>query len=110
MAAAYKSPVVDIDLITGQIAPKLFDIERNRTLVRYCQGTLKRNNENLKPPAEIVKATLRIEFGTHIRHHGPRFWYIGESSFTVYLTDERGSVWKHTYISPTVGPIGYPVV
>ncbi|MDR2548967.1 MAG: hypothetical protein LBD10_01990 [Desulfobulbus sp.] len=94
LAYQHRLPTVTIDLLELQIGPAEFDIERNRILAGMCQSTLLRNAGQLAPPATIVSAMLSAHFGIDDYSENGRFAWIGNSVFTVILTDDRGKEWR----------------
>lgn len=94
LAHHYGVARITIDLLNLIIAPIEFGINRNRNLARMCRDSLLRNFKQLKPPGAVTAAWLIADFG--IRDHGVDqhgFEWIGKSTFTVILTDDRGKEW-----------------
>lgn len=94
LAYNYQKPVVTIDLLTLRIEPPEFDIERNRILAEHCRHTLLRNLKTLAPPGSVIAAVLRASFGIDGYQVAGRHTTLGESIFTVILTDDRGKEWR----------------
>jgi hypothetical protein len=89
LACHHRLERITIDLISLQIDPPEFDIERNRILAGYCRDCMFRNVQQLLPPANITEAILIADF--EIRN-------VSEDSqvpltTTVTLTDDRGKKW-----------------
>lgn len=91
-----------IDLLTEKIEPGAFDIERNRILAGMCSHNLKRNIEQLAPPATVTAATLTAEFGIADYCEDDDFPSVGKSIFTVTLVDDRGKAWRCTSIDERI--------
>jgi len=94
LAHQHQMPSVTIDLLELRIGPAEFDIEKNRILARMCQRTLLRNAGQLAPPATIVSAMLSAHFGIDDYTEEGRSAWIGNSVFTVILTDDRSKEWR----------------
>ncbi len=88
-----KSPSVTIDLLTGKIEPSEFDIERNRILVGMCHSALQGNIKTLAPPGTINAANLTVNFGIDDYRTEGLTSTIGETTYGVTLTDDRGKNW-----------------
>lgn len=95
LAYTHKSPRVTIDLITMDIEPPLFDIDRNRNLAHMCRVGLLGNIRLLAPPATVVAAVLIADFGIDDYREGEPYPTVGTTVFTVTLTDERGRDWSN---------------
>ncbi len=94
LAHHYGITRITIDLLAPSIEPAEFDIRRNRILASHCRDSLLRNVKRLKPPGAVTAATLIAEFGIHEYGVDDRFEWIGPSTFTVVLTDDRGKEWR----------------
>ena len=94
LAYQHQMPSLTIDLLELKIEPAEFDIERNRILAGMCQKSLLRNAGLLTPPATIVSAMLSAHFDIDDYSEDGRFATIGNSVFTVILTDDRGKNWR----------------
>jgi len=94
LAHRYGISHVTIDLLSLKIEPHEFDIERNRILAGHCRASLLRNLERLAQPAAVNSAFLTANFGVDDYREDDRCPSVGESSFTVVLTDDRGKEWR----------------
>jgi hypothetical protein len=94
LAYQHRLPTVSVDLLDLRIEPSEFDIERNRILAGMCQRTLIRNFEQLAPPGAVASAVLSANFGIDDYSKDGRSASIGQSVFTVILTDDRGKEWR----------------
>jgi hypothetical protein len=94
LAYQHQMPSLTIDLLELKIEPAEFDIERNRILAGMCQKSLLLNAGLLAPPATIVSAMLSAHFDIDDYSEDGRFATIGNSVFTVILTDDRGKIWR----------------
>jgi hypothetical protein len=102
LAHHYGISRVTIDLLAQKIEPVEFDIKRNRFLAGYCRDSLLRNFRRLKPPSSVTSAMLIAEFGIQeFLSDGNNEW-IGKSTFTVILTDDRGKEWHGVITSDSV--------
>lgn len=97
MALRDNVPVLTIDLLTSEIKPESFDIERNQILVGHCRDNLLYlvNNHAVK----LQNAKLTVYFTedgysqiNSIRHEDG-YYLIGSVRYEVILTDERGKNW-----------------
>ena len=93
LAYHYRLPEVTIDLLTLQIEPEVFNVERNRNLAGICQQTLVRNFKQLVHPGTIESAVLRATFGIEDFQAEGRTAAVGASVFTFILADEWGREW-----------------
>lgn len=94
LAHHYGISRVNIDLFTLSINPPEFDIERNRILAEQCRENLLYLLKSLTTPASVNSALLFAEFGFHDYSKNGRFVAtVGESTFSVILTDDRGKEW-----------------
>lgn len=88
---------VEIDLLTLQIQPEQFDIERNRILAGHCQNSLMRNIRKLSPPAAVISAKLSADFGINdFTEDEYGTLSAGKTVYAVTLTDDRGKEWTAT--------------
>lgn len=94
LAHHYGIARVTIDLLALTIEPPEFNIRRNRILAGQCRDSLLCNAKRLKPPGAVTAATLAAEFGIHEHGVDDHFEWIGPSTFTVILTDDRGKEWR----------------
>ena len=95
LARHYGISRITIDLLNLTIEPVEFDIPRNQILAGMCRDNLLHNVRDLKPPASVVSAVLIADFD--IQDYGvgqSGFEYIGESTFTVLLTDDQEKCWR----------------
>lgn len=90
-------PMVTIDLLELRIEPAEFNTDRNRILAEMCQRTLFRNVEKLTPPGSVVSAVLSAQFGIDDYSDDNGAASIGESIFSVILTDDRDKKWRVDY-------------
>jgi hypothetical protein len=85
---------VTIDLLTLHIEPLEFNIERNRILSGYCKENLLYLLNKWHHSTIVTTAVLIADFGIDDFREDGRFGpYIGESTFTVILTDDCGKKW-----------------
>jgi len=91
-------PTVTIDLIELRIEPAEFNTDRNRVLAEMCQRTLLRNIEKLTPPGSVVSAVLSAQFGIEDYSEDNHTASIGESIFSVILTDDQGKKWRVDHV------------
>lgn len=85
---------VTIDLISLHIEPAEFDIERNRILAGQCKENLLCLLNRWHQSTIVSSAVLIAEFGIEdYRQDGLLCPCIGESLFTVILTDDCGKKW-----------------
>ena len=94
LAWEYRVPRVTIDLISLKIDPPEFDIPRNRNLAWMCQLSLFGSVLRLLQPARVVKATLIANFEFVFPWPDSPGSHLGQSVYTVILTDERGKEWR----------------
>ena len=97
LAYSHKKPIVTIDLIAMTIEPPLFDIERNRILAGYCHKALLDNTHSLAHPGTVVSAMLTANFGIQDLIIDGSSATIGETTFSVVLTDDRGKEWTSDF-------------
>ncbi|MBG0790934.1 MAG: hypothetical protein H0S80_10595 [Desulfovibrionaceae bacterium] len=95
-------PMVTIDLIELRIEPFEFNIDRNRVLAEMCQRTLFRNIERLTPPGSVVSAALSAQFGIDDYSENSGAASIGESIFSVILTDDQGKKWHVEHVEKRI--------
>ncbi len=93
LAHHYGCPRVTIDLLTLEIEPAEFNINRNRILAGMCRNSLLKSIKRLKPPACVTSANLVAEFGIQDYVLTNGIEWIGRTLFTVTLTDDRGREW-----------------
>ncbi|MDY0361822.1 MAG: hypothetical protein RBR08_10230 [Desulforegulaceae bacterium] len=100
---AYKNQIrnVSINLFTIEIKPEIFNIERNRILADMLRETLLECIKKLAPPANIISAFLKLEFGIDEFIETENGMKIGMSFFTAELFDDRGKKWSVTHIEKT---------
>jgi hypothetical protein len=94
--------MVTIDLIELRIEPAEFNTDRNRVLAEMCQRTLLRNTQKLTPPGSVRSAVLSAQFDTNDYSEGGGAPSIGESVFSVILTDDQGKEWRVEHVEKRV--------
>ena len=99
LAHHYGISRITIDLLNLTIEPAEFDIRRNRILAGMCRDNLLRNFRDLMPPASVVSAVLIVDFGIRDYARNESSEWLGKSTFTVILTDDRGKIWQGENIS-----------
>lgn len=92
---------VTIDLLTLTIEPTEFNIKRNRILAEMCRASLLRNLAKLTPPATCTSALLVADFGIEDHSVRGRSEWIGKTTFSVSLVDDRGKEWCCRLVSET---------
>ncbi len=95
LAHHYGIPQVTIDLLTLHIEPAKFDIERNRILAEQCRENLQYLLNSRQQSTTVSSAIIIAEFGIDTYREDVRLGpIIGESTFTVILTDDCGKKWR----------------
>lgn len=85
---------VTIDLLSLRIEPAEFNIERNRILAGQCRENLLYLLDRWHQSSIVPTAVLNAEFGIDDYSEDGRLCpCIGESIFTVILTDDCGKKW-----------------
>ncbi len=100
LAHHYGIRQVTVDLLSLEITPGQFNIPRNQQLAKLCRNSLLRNAQRLKPPGALTHAKLIADFDIEDYQIEPKFETVGKTTITVFLTDDRGKVWKSTLVSP----------
>ncbi len=86
-AVVNKQPLARIDLLTLNISPELFAVERNRILAGMCQSTLW-GAITRWPELELQSAEIVINFDL-----GSQDGKGVQAKVVVTLCDERGKLW-----------------
>jgi len=95
IACLNNEPVVEINLMSGEITPGIFNIERNRILVSYCMDNLQYIIKTVNP-VDLNTAMLVCRFGIekNIFNKAISNQLIADSIFTVTLIDDKNRKWK----------------
>ena len=94
LAHHYGIRQVSIDLLSLRIEPAEFDIERNRILAGYCNENILYLLNRWHQSTIIATAVLIADFGINDYREDGRFGpCVGESTFSVILTDDCGKKW-----------------
>ena len=83
-----------IDLLTGDISPECFDIERNRIHVRRCVEFMKWRLEEI-PGCNPASARLIVIFS---KSDSPDWSF--KSEFRVIITSHDGTTWHGEFYTP----------